>query len=384
MSATANNSAYERDAVALFGVPMDRISLKQASAHIRNAAAVRKHQWISTVNLDWMLMADRDPDFRASILRSDLVTCDGAPLLKLSGLMGDALPERVTGADLFEQLRDEDAAPLKLFFFGGRDESAARAHARFEARERGIRTVGAINPGFGDLDALSDPAHIAEINASGADFLIVALGAAKGQAWIARNRARLTVPLISHLGAVVDFAAGEIARAPKVAQKLHMEWAWRIGQDRALWRRYANDAALLPRLTRQAFQCRRALKSMKAPAAQRPSANLDGRTLRLSGFMPRADLAPLRAALRAAEQGDGPLTIDFGDTGAVDLAGIALLLIAQQRFADQGRPLTILSRFLPTRVLLHVNHLPLSSAAPITVSTSKDREPASNAARLMR
>ena len=59
----------------------------------------------------------------------------------------------------------------------------------------------------------------AAINASGADFLVVSLGAKKGQAWIMHNLSQLTVPVVSHLGAVVNFVAGTVDRAPLAWQR---------------------------------------------------------------------------------------------------------------------------------------------------------------------
>ena len=53
---------------------------------------------------------------------------------------------------------------------------------------------------------------ISEINASDADFLVVALGAKKGQSWLRRNHGRLTIPVRAHLGATMNFYAGTVTR----------------------------------------------------------------------------------------------------------------------------------------------------------------------------
>ena len=78
---------------------------------------------------------------------------------------------------------------------------------------------------------MSDQGIIQNINATNADFVLVALGARKGQAWIMANRRQLEAPVISHLGAVVNFAADRIARAPNWAQNMGIEWLWRIYQE---------------------------------------------------------------------------------------------------------------------------------------------------------
>lgn len=84
---------------------------------------------------------------------------------------------------------------------------------------------------------MSNAETIERINASGADFLVVSLGARKGQAWIMQNRQHLSVLLISHLDAMVNFVAGTVSRAQQWMQRFGLEWLWRIKEEPVLWRR---------------------------------------------------------------------------------------------------------------------------------------------------
>jgi len=81
-----------------------------------------------------------------------------------------------------------------------------------------------------------------------AAILVVALGAKKGQEWIQKNLPRISVAVVSHLGAVVNFIGGSIARAPVAVQRLGFEWLWRIKEEPMLWRRYLMDGLQLTRL----------------------------------------------------------------------------------------------------------------------------------------
>src|SRR5262249_32434527 len=128
-------------------------------------------------------------------------------------------------------------------------EGAARTAAEaLNSARAGLRCAGYEAPGFGSIAEMSAPSSIARINASGADFVVVALGARKGQAWIEHNRSRLEAPVVSHLGAVLNFAAGRVRRAPRWMQRTGLEWLWRIREERALWRRYLSDALAAARL----------------------------------------------------------------------------------------------------------------------------------------
>jgi len=73
-------------------------------------------------------------------------------------------------------------------------------------------------------------------------------GRQKGQAWIEHNRTHITVPIISHLGAVINFVAGKLSRAPVWVQRTGLEWLWRIKEEPSLWRRYASDGLVLLKL----------------------------------------------------------------------------------------------------------------------------------------
>ena len=136
-----------------------------------------------------------------------------------------------------------------MFFFGGAPgiaERAARAINR--QRSRSLVTAGALDPGSGSVEEMSSDCVIDAVNASRADFLIVALGAAKGQAWLMKNRERLRIPVMSHLGATVNYVAGAIERAPETWRRLGLEWLWRIGQEPQLKARYGGDFLVLLRL----------------------------------------------------------------------------------------------------------------------------------------
>jgi N-acetylglucosaminyldiphosphoundecaprenol N-acetyl-beta-D-mannosaminyltransferase len=238
-----------REVHGLLGVPIDVTDLERTIAAIRSAVASNIQFFVSTVNVNFLIASRSDPEFRMSLLLSDLCTVDGMPIVWLARILGVPLPERVSGADIFQFLRQaRDAKPLALYLFGGVDGVAAALCARLNSQVGGLRCAGFCFPGFGDMDSMSRPTFIEEINSSGADFLAVALGARKGQAWLVRNRDILSVPVRVHLGASINFEAGTIRRASKTLQMLGLEWLWRIKEEPHLWSRYLYDAIGLSRI----------------------------------------------------------------------------------------------------------------------------------------
>ena len=234
----------------LYGLPVDAVSIEEAELRIQQAILNHSRCFLSTPNLNFLIACRSDQSFRHSVMSSDLVLVDGMPLIWIARLLGVPLQHRVAGASLFEHMRRTVANnKVKVFFFGGQDGTADVACKTLNADTMsGMLCVGAISPGFGSIESLSSNVHIQTINESNADFLVVSLGAQKGQAWIMHNADRLTIPVISHLGAVVNFVAGTIERSPKIFQSIGLEWLWRIKEEPHLWRRYLKDGLALARL----------------------------------------------------------------------------------------------------------------------------------------
>ncbi len=327
---------FTRLVVPILGLPFDAMTLAQATEAIRAAAASGKRCFLSTPNLNFTIAARSDRDFRDSVLHSDLSLVDGMPLVWIARLLGLPITERVSGADVFDALQTHPGAALSVYLFGAPSGAASRASERINARGGGLRCVGFDEGGFGSIESLSSDAHIDRINASGARFVVVSLGARKGQAWIERNAARLRAPVLAHLGAVVNFVAGSVARAPRWMQVGGLEWAWRIKEEPGLWRRYASDARsagwlLATRVVPDAIGAARRRRRFE-PAVVDVESAPDSTTLVLRGSWGGTQVADLRSALTRAAQGHGRLVIDLRAVTAAGAPLIGLLLLADGWF----------------------------------------------------
>lgn len=234
-----------RQVVSILGLPFDIIDLEQAVERVDRAMANGESMFISTPNLNFLAASLRDPAFKQSVLESDLSLADGASVVLLARLLGIRLPGRVAGSDLFEKLWQRPKSRLKVYFFGGPEGAAEKATQRINESSSPAQAVGYANPGFGSVEQMSSATQLGHIQAAKPNFLLVALGAQKGQSWIMHNRAALPGMVISHLGAVVNFVAGSVTRAPKWVQRIGCEWLWRIKEEPAIWRRYWDDGKLL-------------------------------------------------------------------------------------------------------------------------------------------
>ena len=281
---------FQRNLHWILGIPFDTLTLQDAVDTVRLAAKNGTRLFISTPNLNFLIASQADPAFASSVVRSDLSLADGMPIIWLARLFGIPIKERVAGSSLFEALNQSTPKgpqqPLRVFFFGGPEGAGQAASEALNSRAGGMRCVGFLSPGFGSINEMSADAIIDQINGSAADFLVVALGAKKGQAWIEYNLQKLNTPVISHLGAVINFAAGSIKRAPVWVQRLGLEWAWRVKEEPSLWKRYWSDGiSFLKLLTTRAMPLSRLIRKKKAKGVPYQLclclAEIDGDTLQV-------------------------------------------------------------------------------------------------------
>lgn len=237
---------FNRNVYCLAGLPFDAVNMTDAISKIKEAVNNKTRCFISTPNLNFLVASSTDTAFRDSVIQSNLVLADGMPIIWMAKLLGIPIKNRVAGSSLFSALGAENTSrKISTFFFGGPDGVAKVACTNVNNTKGGLTCVGYQYPGFSSVEAMSDTLLIKKINETNADFLVVSLGAKKGQEWITNNLAQLNTPVISHLGAVINFEAGFLNRAPVWMQNIGLEWLWRIKEEPKLWKRYWHDGNAL-------------------------------------------------------------------------------------------------------------------------------------------
>ncbi len=235
--------------VCVDDLSFDKVTMKEAVRRIVRMAKKRdRARYVCTGNLDHLVIAERDPEFRSAYRKADLVVADGAPVVWLlriaSRAAGGPLPERVAGSDLFWELaKVSGEANLRLFFLGGMPGAAAKAAEVVEQRHPGARIAGTYCPPFETFDTSEEQAKIRRIVRQAApDILLVAFGAPKQEKWIAANKDLLGVPVAIGVGGSFEMAAGVRRRAPRWLQKSGLEWLYRFAQEpKRLFQRYFVD-----------------------------------------------------------------------------------------------------------------------------------------------
>jgi N-acetylglucosaminyldiphosphoundecaprenol N-acetyl-beta-D-mannosaminyltransferase len=339
-TATAIPDDLSREVYCILGMPIDAIGMPAVMRRIEIAATNALPFVLSTPNINFLVNSRDDPEFRESLLLSDLCPADGKPIVWIARLTGIPIKQRIAGSDIFEALKAQPRpeGPLKVFLFGAK-ESVVAAAARTLNSTAGLSCVGWICPGWGSVDELSQKRFIDQINSSSADFLVAALGANKGQLWLLRNHRRFRIPIRAHLGATIHFQAGTVRRAPYAVQKLGLEWLWRIKEEPYLWKRYLYDGCvflhlLLTRILPLAIEARRLQRQCRRDGHDLIIEQAHGSnsvTLSLSGFAIACNVDKAICYFRDALTTNKQILIDFSETNAIDARFLGLLLMLRKQ-----------------------------------------------------
>lgn len=182
--------------------------------------------------------AANDPAFAKAMNDADIVHADGMSVVSASRRWTKTpLPERICTTDFFEDAVDAAIkAELSFYFFGGSQFQNDNAIAEIRRRYPSLKIAGSRH---GFFRAEEEDAICADIRASGADVLWVALGKPLQEFWSTRNREKLKgVGWIKTCGGLYGYLAGEEKRAPLWMREAGLEWVYRIMQNpkRLIWR----------------------------------------------------------------------------------------------------------------------------------------------------
>jgi N-acetylglucosaminyldiphosphoundecaprenol N-acetyl-beta-D-mannosaminyltransferase len=225
-------------------VPVDRITMDYAAVLVTEALLHRGELPPLTIvgpNAHLVTLAERDERFAEAMQKADLAVPDGISVVMASRVLGEPIPERVTGGDLMERMCVEAAHyGFRVFFLGGLPGAARMAAFNLRQKYPMLNICGTYcpPPGF-ENDPAEQGRIFSEIEHSAPDLLCVAFGAPKQEIWMQENRGRLRVGAILPVGAAFDTQAGLRRRAPRWVQRMALEWLFRLMMEpRRLGRRY--------------------------------------------------------------------------------------------------------------------------------------------------
>lgn len=199
-----------------------------------------------TPNVDHLVKLQKDKEFYDVYQQAEWVICDSKILYLLSKLLKNPLPEAIPGSSFFTAFYEfhKDDPNCKIFLLGAAEGIAVKAMERINQKVGRNIVVGAHSPSYGFEKNPEECEELTRIvNESGANVLLVGVGAPKQEKWIMKYRDHMPkVDIFMGLGATIDFEAGTLKRAPFFWQKIGMEWLYRcLKEPKRLFKRYFID-----------------------------------------------------------------------------------------------------------------------------------------------
>lgn len=239
-------SSDMRTSINILGVPVDDLNLPETLSRletfIEDGRNNRKTHQIATVNVDFVVKSQVDPELRYLLQQAELTTADGTPLFWAMQSLGAKLKERVAGVDLVLSLAQKAAEKgYSFFLLGAAPGVAQEAAVELQDRFPGLKIAGVHSPPYQSVLEM-DRAILDKIRSVRPDVLLVAFGNPKQEKWIAMHAREIGIPVMIGVGGTLDFIAGVRRRAPVWMQRMGLEWSHRLIQEPGrLWRRYVTD-----------------------------------------------------------------------------------------------------------------------------------------------
>jgi N-acetylglucosaminyldiphosphoundecaprenol N-acetyl-beta-D-mannosaminyltransferase len=184
---------------------------------------------VVTADSSGIVEARKDAEFLAILHSADLVTADSVGVIWAAKRKGEPVPERVSGVDIFARLcRMSAERGYRLYFLGGAPGVAEMAAERCRLLFPGCNIVGARH---GYFPSDSDELVAQEVAEAKPDVLFVAMGMPRQEKFITSTQKIIKAPVAMGVGGTLDVYSGTVKRAPRLIQKMKLEWLWRLIQN---------------------------------------------------------------------------------------------------------------------------------------------------------
>lgn len=200
---------------------------------------------INTINAHSYNTAQKDEAFEEALYKGDYLIPDGTSVVKAcKWLKAKSQPkERIAGWDLFMfemQALNRKTTKSKVMFMGSSEKVLSLIRERVAIDFPNLEVVTYSPPYKSKFSDEDNQAMINAINDANPDLLWIGMTAPKQEKWTYKHWNELNIHChCGCIGAVFDFYAGTVKRAPLWWQEHSLEWLYRLLMEpRRMWRRY--------------------------------------------------------------------------------------------------------------------------------------------------
>jgi len=212
--------------VEILGVGVDQVDMTATLARLDVYLQTKTPHLIATADAAGIVQAQSDPEFLHILKTADLVTPDSIGVLWAAKRKGQPIKERVSGVDLCDKLCAMSADKgWRIYLLGAEPGVADLAAEKLRLKHPGCNIVGSRH---GYFPSESDEIVAQEVAATKPDILLVAMGIPRQEKFIKKTQDIIKASVAMGVGGSLDVFSGKAKRAPKIFQKIKLEWLWRL------------------------------------------------------------------------------------------------------------------------------------------------------------
>lgn len=225
MTSLTSTDTASRDRVEVLGLPVDRVTMDQALEIIEGFIAEGSPHLVVTADSSGIVQAQTDKEWFDIFAGADLVTPDSIGVVWAAKRAGKPVKDRVSGVDMVDRICHLSSLKgYRIVFLGAEPGVAEMAAEAMRLRHPGCNIVFARH---GYFPASSDSVVAEEIAEHKPDVLFVAMGIPRQEKFIHATQEIIRAKVAMGVGGSFDVFSGKTKRAPKLIQKLKLEWLWR-------------------------------------------------------------------------------------------------------------------------------------------------------------
>lgn len=207
----------------LFGLNIDTLSFDEAVNKAKILIDGQKVSQVVTINPEMIEYANKNSDFANIIKESDMVIPDGVGV-KIALRINGVNVERIPGIDFARRLLEEAAiSDIPVAIIGAKNEIVSAAINNLNKEINGLNIVYYHDGYFSNDEKIYN-----ELNLKNPKLILVAMGSPRQEQFIYNAKKHINSALMIGIGGSLDVWSGNVKRAPKLFQKLGLEWLYRV------------------------------------------------------------------------------------------------------------------------------------------------------------
>lgn len=229
------------------GVFINNMTYDEIWANIESFLNSPRQHIIVTSNPEFIVLAQKDEEFRNILNTADLSLPDGIGLVLAGKFLGLHVSKRMTGNDLVKLISSiAEQKKCSIFLLGGDKDVAKKAAVNLQKAFPLLKIAGTWDGEM--IDNIRDNHELVDrVQKSGAQILFVALGHGKQEKCIYYHLSKLlNIKLAIGVGGVFDYLSGNKKRAPLWMRKSGLEWLYRLLHEPRRLKRIYNAIIVFP------------------------------------------------------------------------------------------------------------------------------------------